>query len=107
MCWPESIGGIRGWCNSRGRRGRLTDLPGLGACHTRLVGGGSNRGDLSHDALRSVVERRVLGVIDLGDIDPGSFRDGMQALGGELLPDVVWLERGVKIPQERAGVSLP
>src|SRR5919109_1122635 len=106
MCWPESIWVIRGWCNSRSRRSRLTDLPWLGACHDRLVGKGINRGDFSHDDFRSVVEWRLLGVINLWDIDPGSFREGMQALGGELLPDVVWLERGVKIPQERAGISL-
>jgi hypothetical protein len=66
--WPESREILRmaskrgeGYMedNSSCSTNRLTDLPLLCAVQDCLVGGGFNRGDLSYNDIRSVVERRV------------------------------------------------
>jgi hypothetical protein len=86
--WPESIEILRmaskrgvGYMedNSSCSTSRLTDLPLLCVVQDCLVGGGFNRGDLSYNDIRSVVERRLMGIIDLRDIDPAIFREGPHA----------------------------
>ncbi len=57
--------------------------------------------------VRSAVERGLMGIIHLRDIDPEVLREGTHAMGGEVLPDLVWLESRVKMAQERPGLTLP
>jgi hypothetical protein len=52
-----------------------------------------------------VVERCLVRIIDLRDIDPDALHDGTHAMGSEVLPYVGWLKMGVKMAQERPGLT--
>ena len=53
----------------------------------------------------AVGERRLMGIIDPRDIDPGICRGGSQAMGDELLPDPVGLEIALTIAQARPVIT--
>ena len=86
---------------------RMTGVASLVARQDGLRGGGFEGNDVPHYDVRSLVERGLMGIIPLRDRDPSVLREGPHAMGGAVVPDLVWLESRVKMAQERPGLTRP